>query len=254
TTCTWPTEGRAQMPGNAGVEPNRFLVRLSVEVHAPAAPPPETRGLTAGVAGPSGGVGVRHGPQQGRGHGPFDKEKEAAQVPRAVLLDRAAVSEPAAAPPVPRARLFQRDIVVTIAHQVPGRVRLRLEPGKDNVEGVPERVAARLSELPGVLAARPSVTRGSVVVKFTPDAISVDKILTVLGTGLPENAPEPEPLLTPTQRQLIKMGCTAAVFGVALTGLLPLPIVLAAVTLTGIPSFSRAIESARQRQIKVDHL
>src|SRR5262249_34847622 len=65
---------------------------------------------------------------------------------------------------------------------------------------------------------------------------------------------EPSPLLTETQRQLIKAGCTTAVFGVALTGMMPLPIVLAAVALTGIPSFKRAIESALQRQIKVDHL
>jgi heavy metal translocating P-type ATPase len=242
------------MPGESGTELHRFFATLSVSVHADEAASPEMQELTARLSRLPGVMAVQHDCRKGRVHVRYDMRKSAARLLHAVLLDRVAGSDPPKVSPAARAELCELGLYVIVAHEVPGRVRLRIEQREGGLQGVPERVAARLAALSGVLSARPSASGDSIVVTFTPGATSTDSLLRALRTGLPDHAPEPRDALTTTRRQLIKTGCTALVFCVALTGLAPLPIVLAGVTLTAIPSFRRAFESARQRRIKVDML
>src|SRR4051812_17260832 len=123
------------MPGNAGTLADRFLVRLSVAVHAPDAEPVEIREITARMAALSGVVAAEHDRSQGKVHVRYDMRKSASRLLRAVLHDSAATITPPTPAPALRAELFELGLLVTVAHEVHGRVRLLIERREDGPRG-----------------------------------------------------------------------------------------------------------------------
>jgi Cu2+-exporting ATPase len=238
----------------ASVQPrSRFVAAISVPVHDCLARSPDASRLTARVAGLPGVVAVEHDSEAGVARVHYDIRACSSSLLRAVLHDRLAVLTPPSPPPPARVEIQEIDLVVSVAHETPGRARLLLSRKKGELGDLAARLAGHLSAQPGVTSARACVAGRSVVVSFDKGATSTPALLRTLGPGIAECQPAAANDDS-TRRELLKLGLTTAAFGAALTGVFPVPFVLACITLTGIPSFRRAFESLRNRRVKVDVL
>ena len=133
---------------------------------------------------------------------------------------------------------------VTIVHELPGRVRFRVEGGAPR-RGRAARVW--IGQLAGVERARGSPASSTAVLVIYDAAVTtaeaiLARVEAVEPAELPELQPEP-----PTARaEWIKAGLSTAALATATTGILPLPVAYGAVALTAIPPFRRAIEQPRE--------
>ena len=135
-------EGRAKARGDS-------LAELAVPVHAPGQACSDVRELADFIRRHHGVAAVLHDAPRGTIVIRYDERQGAAQFLRGALLDRllALRGQPTADP---------RRLAVTVAHELPGRVRLRVE---DAPPGALERLAAFVATLPGVERARASPKR-----------------------------------------------------------------------------------------------
>ena len=211
---------------------------LRVIVHRPGSKAP---GVDAAIAWLGAQEGVR-AVEHDAAAGAIVVRWRARAVERCALLDHVEACLRAEAPP-------EDPLTVTVAHALPGRVRLRLRGARAEAVAL---IAAALSRCPGVAWARGGAGTSSVVVSFDPEVTSIEALAAVAAEGAP--LPERAPCPASSRRELWKLGGTALVFGAAVTSALPLPILLAAVSVTAIPSFSRAIDHLRQRSFNVDVL
>ena len=138
---------------------------------------------------------------------------------------------------------------VSVLHVVPGRVRL-------GVSGVAdadiERLGDWLRSLPGIRRARPSPASGSVVVWFDPEQTSARAIADAICASEPQAWPTIGPLDAGWSRTFVNTGVFA--MSLALPGVVPAPVIGAAVAYTAIPSVLRAASALRERRVGVDAL
>jgi Cu2+-exporting ATPase len=143
---------------------------------------------------------------------------------------------------------------VQLVHALDGRVRFRVagaqERGADDDAVV--ALAALLAEQPGVRRAKASPVSRSVLVEFDPGLTTAEALHRVAEAGLGSGLP---PAPAPAKRSAWgHAAMNSAVLGATLTGLLPLPALAAAVSLTALPSARRALTAARERRLSVDVL
>ncbi len=138
---------------------------------------------------------------------------------------------------------------VRVVHELPERARLA-------VSGVAETEIGRLGEWlrhrPGVSRARPSPASSSIVVWFDPGSTSAEALARDARASDPRTWPRssaPEPAWRPV---IANTGVLAA--SVALDGVLPAPLLGAAIAYTAIPSVQRTRATLRERRIGVDAL
>lgn len=140
-------------------------------------------------------------------------------------------------------------IDVTLRHALPGRVRL-------GVTGLPdrdvERLAQWLSTKAGVRKVRPSPASGSIVVWFDPAQTSPVAIVRDVLASDPRSWPNAVPSEVGWGQAVVTTGVLAA--SVALQGVLPAPLLGAAVAFTAIPSVRRASVALREGRVGVDAL
>ncbi len=147
-------------------------------------------------------------------------------------------------------RLAQRmRVAVRVVHEMRGRIRLNVTPS----DGI-ERLAAHIAGIAGVERSRTLPASDTILVQFDPLKTSRDEILSEIAKSVP--SAWPDALVAPNARrnEIIKTTFSIAVFGGALTGVLPPPIMLTAAAVTAIPPFRRAIASLKRGHVNVDVL
>jgi Cu2+-exporting ATPase len=187
---------------------------------------------------------VRHDPDRGTLVIRYDERRGAARFLTGIVRDHLHAQSQRPAP-------LERPLTVTVAHRLPGRVRLKIDGGpKDAAEGV----AALLSSIPGVERARPSPAAGTVLVLFDPAQTSADAFLAAIQASSPASWPAPEATdgKHHARNEILKTGFSAAVLGASISGLLPLPVLLGGVAITAIPPFTRAIRAMGEGRVNVD--
>jgi Cu2+-exporting ATPase len=196
--------------------------------------------LAEWVRAQPGVVGVAHDSRRGTIVVRYDERRAPASFVRGALLDRARAAKGRAEP---------RRLDVTIAHELPGRVRLR-------VAGAPpeaiERLAAFIASLDGVSRARSSPASGSILVAFDPGVTHAHALLDRILEAPPSTWPAPPPAAKPAYFEWAKAGLSTLVLGGAITGAIPAPIMLGAVALTAIPPVRRAARSLARGRVNVD--
>ncbi len=223
-----------------------FSATIAVPIHPPGAPTTEVgasvTALRAALGAQPSVERVQHDAARGTLVIHYDDRRGAARVLAGIVHDRLRAARP---PPAPATR-----IEVTVLHQLPGRVRLKIEGG---TAGAVEKVGALLAQLPGVERARPSPASGTVLVLFDPRLTSTEALLAAVASTPSTAWPAPAPAASASAtRELWKTGFSAAVLGASITGLLPLPVVLGGVAVTAIPPFRRALRSLGEGRLNVD--
>lgn len=147
------------------------------------------------------------------------------------------------------ARSFTPPVGVTLLHALPGRVRLQVTglEGRDI-----ERLAGWLRSKAGVRQARPSPASGSIVVWFDATQTSGLAIVRDVLASDPGAWPSVAPADQGVGQALANTAVLAASF--VLPGVLPGPLLGAAVALTAIPSVRRAASALREGRVGVDAL
>ena len=139
---------------------------------------------------------------------------------------------------------------VYVAHSMTGRARLRYPGATDDQIS---RLAALAETLPGVSKAMPSPAAQAVLVTFEPGETSAEQILQAVLAIEPSAWPDPlRP--TPSGGGWGAMAFNSAVFGATFLGVVPPPVMGAAVALTAIPSVRRAMRSLGEKRLGVDLL
>lgn len=142
-----------------------------------------------------------------------------------------------------------RAFAVSVAHALSGRVRLRVDGLEDRDV---ERLAEWLRSKPGVRRARPSPASASIVVWFDPRETSgaalVHEITTSDRSAWPSATPEPSGWGRAVANTAVLATCVAA------PGLVPSPLLGAAVAATATPSVFRAAAALRERHVGIDAL
>jgi len=134
-------------------------------------------------------------------------------------------------------------------------VTVQIVIGKASTE--PERsceLMTSVTQLRGVVTVEINEKRGCVIVRYDMRRCTSSLLNAIILDRIARGKRRKNRSATPLRPEVVKATATAAVFGIALTGLLPPPVLLAAVAITGIPSFLRAFQSLRQKRIKVDLL
>ncbi|MGD0523655.1 MAG: HAD-IC family P-type ATPase, partial [Polyangiaceae bacterium] len=186
---------------------------------------------------------VRHDSPSGTIVVRYDERRAAGRFFRGALLDRASATRARTAPE-------PRPLSVSIAHVLPGRVRLRVT---DAPPEALDRLAAFIERLDGVARARASPGSESILVLFDPGVTSARALLERIEQAPPALWPAAPP--TATRRpyvEWLKTGLSTAVLAGAITGVVPPPVMLGAVALTAIPPFRRAIKSLASGHVNVD--
>jgi heavy metal translocating P-type ATPase len=171
----------------------------------------------------------------------YDERRGAGRFLEGALLDKLSALRPVAVKPA-------QPMDVSIAHELPGRVRLKVTASGGELE----RLAAFIESLPGVERARTSPASGSILVLFDPHATSSTALLDQIAESKPLAWPAGAPSAKPPYVEWVKAGFSAAVLVGTLTGLVPTPIMLGAVAITAIPPFRRAIQSLARGKANVD--
>jgi Cu2+-exporting ATPase len=172
----------------------------------------------------------------------YDEKRAAGRFFRGALLDRARAT---------RAMTVRepRPLSVSIAHELPGRVRLRIT---DAPPEAIDRLAAFIDRLDGVSRARASPGSESILVLFDPGVTSPRTLLERIEKATPTTWPAAPPAAPRPYLEWLKTGFSAAVLAGAITGVVPAPVMLGAVALTAIPPFRRAIRSLASGRVNVD--
>ncbi|HEY8041236.1 MAG TPA: heavy metal translocating P-type ATPase [Polyangiaceae bacterium] len=172
----------------------------------------------------------------------YDEKRAAGRFFRGALLDRARATRS-----VQKAE--PRRLEVSIAHELPGRVRLRVT---DAPPEAIDRLAAFIDRLDGVARARASPGSESILVLFDPGVISARGLLDRIEEAPPTTWPAAPPAAPTPYLEWLKTGFSTAVLAGAVTGVVPAPVMLGAVALTAIPPFRRAIRSLAGGRVNVD--
>jgi Cu2+-exporting ATPase len=229
-------------PRRIGLAPDESLAEVTVHVHAPGAASPDVRALAEFIRRHEGVEAVLHDAPRGTIVVRYDERRGAGRFLQGALLDRlrATREAPAAEP---------RRLAVTIAHELPGRVRLRV---KDAPPEAVERLAAFVAALPGVERSRASPAAGSLLVLFDPHVTGSAAILERIAEAPPSAWPAAVPADKPPYVEWVKAGFSTAVLASAITGIVPVPVMLGAVAVTAVPPFRRALKSLAGGRVNVD--
>ena len=218
------------------------IVELTVSVHAPGDDKHDVRELAEFMRRHDGVETVLHDEPRGAIVVRYDERRGAGAFLRGALLDRVHATRPLKV-------VEPRRVEVTIAHELPGRVRLR-------VAGAPpeaiERLAAFVATLPGVDGARASPAAASLAVLFDPHVTDAASLLARIAEAPPTAWPAAPPADRPAYVEWVKTGFSTAVMAGAITGLVPAPLMLGAVAVTAIPPFRRAIAALASGRVNVD--
>jgi heavy metal translocating P-type ATPase len=212
---------------------------LAVRVHPPGAQV-DVRALAEWIGEHEAVRAVRHDRARGDLVIQYDERAGSARLLRGALLDRARGTPPPS-------RTYH--VAVSVAHALPGRLRLHLD---DAPPRAIERLAAFIATLAGVSRARPSPASGSIVVLFDPRRTSPRTLLDSIARDTPAAWPEVSPSSGTSRREWVKAGLSAAVLGGAVSGIVPAPLILGAVAATGIPPLRRACASLMDGRVNVD--
>jgi heavy metal translocating P-type ATPase len=197
-------------------------------------------GLVRWVEAIAGVESVRHDLQHEALVVRYDERRVASEVLRGTLLDRVTAGTPQRI--VERAR-------VSIAHELPGRLRLRVHGGSPRVV---EQFATLIDQLDGVERARAQPANRSIVVFFDPETIDAEQIVARANAVDSADLPAPPPPAPDPRVEWLKTGFSTAALIAAVTGLAPAPVVFGSIALTAIPPFRRAFQSLGRREINVD--
>jgi Cu2+-exporting ATPase len=223
--------------------PRIELSEVAVRVTLPGEPAADVGALAEWIRRHDGVHSVRHDSPSGTIVVRYDERRAAGRFFRGALLDRAIATRARTAPE-------PRPLSVSIAHALPGRVRLRV------TEAPPEaldRLAAFIERLDGVARARASPGSESILVLFDPGVTSARALLERIERAPPALWPAAPPAATRgPYAEWLKTGLSTAVLAGAITGVVPPPVMLGAVALTAIPPFRRAIQSLARGHVNVD--
>ena len=226
---------RASRPSQSG--------ELAVRVHEPGVPHADTPELMEFMRRQRGVESVEHVLSSGTLLVHYDERRGTGRMLQGALLDRI-FRKRAPAPPEP-----QR-LEVSIAHDVPGRLRLKAaQPTPDDAV---ERLAAYVGTLEGVDRTNASPMTGSVLVHYDPARTSADAILAAISGSQPMSWPAASPKPRGPYVEWAKTAFGAAVLTASIFGVMPASMTLGAVALTAIPPYRRALHNLRHGHINVD--
>jgi Cu2+-exporting ATPase len=151
----------------------------------------------------------------------------------------------ASAPPLRR-----DEPTVTIAHQLPGRLRLRLDPMSAPLA---PRLAAYLRGQAGVLQSAADVDSGAILVRFDTGATTAEALVDLARASGPDSWPEVRAERRPEGSWKLFIANTAVLAASIVESLDP-PLLTAAVAATAIPSAKRAVAGLAERRLTVDVL
>ncbi len=218
-----------------------FVAEVTVQVHEPGTVPAHVGELTRFIEQHPGVEDVIHDPDSGRIVVRYDERNGTKRLLQGALLDRLNALAPR---PV---RL--RPVVVTVVHESPGRVRLKVNSGAQLVD----RLCAFVSDLDGVERANTSPASQTVLVAFDPKLTSRKQILDAIEHSPPRDWPDAGPPVHESPYfEWVKAGFSASVLVSSLTGLVPVPAMLGALAITAIPPVRRAAASLAAGHVNVD--
>jgi P-type Cu2+ transporter len=221
----------------------RRLGHIAVQVHPARAPCAVARDLANFIQGQPAVDTVEHDPSCGVLVVHYDERRGAARLLRGALLDRLVVSGP---PPEPQRPL---PLEVNVAHEVPGRLRLRL--GRTPRETVGQ-LADFIRTVDGVLEVAASSPGQSVLVRFDPRVTDKGRILECIASAPPATWGGTKPAHSSPRIGWTKAAFSLAVLASAVSGVLPVPWIVGAVAVTAVPPFRRALRSLGERRVNVD--
>jgi Cu2+-exporting ATPase len=233
------------MVTRAAAEPiDSPVAEVSVRICRPGEDSPDVNELAEFIRHHEGVETVLHDAPRGAIVVRYDERRGAGRLLRGALLDRLLTMRQA------ESRVEQaKRIEVSIAHELPGRLRLRLG---DAAPGLVEGLAAFVSTLPGVERARASPATGSLLVLYDQSVTGAQAILARISEVPPSAWPGAPPPSKPPYVEWVKAGFSAAVLAGTISGALPASVLLGAVAVTAIPPFRRAIRSLASARVNVD--
>ncbi|HEY8090045.1 MAG TPA: heavy metal translocating P-type ATPase [Polyangiaceae bacterium] len=218
------------------------LNEVAVRVTEAGAPGADVQALAAWAARQEGVHSVRHDRPSGTILVRYDETRAAGRFFRGALLDRAWAARPKHATEL-------RRLEVSIAHALPGRVRLRVTGASPEAVG---RLAAFVERLDGVSRARGSPGSESVLVLYDEKVTSARAILDRVEEAAPTTWPAAPPEVPSSAVEWVKTGFSAMVLAGAVTGVVPAPVMLGAVGLSALPPLRRALRSLASGRVNVD--
>ena len=218
------------------------LAELSIQVHEPGRASADVHELKAWIAKHADVAAVEHHERTGHIVVRYDERRGAARYLEGIVRDRLRAARAASeAEPKP--------LEICIVHELPGRVRFKVTASSDAALG---RLTAFVESLEGVERARASPAAGSLLVLFDPHKTSATALLDQIGSSAPIDWPAGAPPTKPPYVEWLKAGASAAVMVGAVTGVVPLPIMIGAVGATAIPPFRRAFSNLARGNVNVD--
>jgi heavy metal translocating P-type ATPase len=172
----------------------------------------------------------------------YDERRALPRFLEAALVDRIAALRP-------RVLATPKRLEISIVHELAGRVRFALSGGPPEAAS---RLASFLAALPGVGKARASPATGSVLVSFAPNETTSRSLLDEIARTPPLRWPTEHPSEKPAWVEWAKAGGSFVVMAGAITGLVPVPLMLAGVAATALPPFRRAVLSLALGRVNVD--
>jgi heavy metal translocating P-type ATPase len=222
---------------------SRPLAELEVQVHEPGEQVEgDVKRLVAWIERQEAVRAVVHDADDGTIVLRYDTRKAPERLLRGAVMDRLSAIRN-------RPDVVAKRVEVKIAHEVPGRVRLKVSAAPP--EAV-ERLASFIATLAGVERARASPGIGSVVVMFDERVTTTREIVAAISGALPTAWPAAQPVAKPAYFEGAKAAFGAAVLAGAITGVVPAPVMLGAVAISAIPPFRRAITSLAHGHVNVD--
>jgi heavy metal translocating P-type ATPase len=218
------------------------LSEVAVRVTLPGEPSAAVGALADWIRRHDGVHSVVHDSPSGTIVVRYDETRAAGRFFRGALLDRARATRAMTAPE-------PRRLAVSIAHELPGRVRLRISDAPPEAIA---RLAAFIDRLDGVARARASPGSESILVLFDPGVTSARTLLDRIEEAPPTLWPAAPPAVRRPYVEWLKTGFSTAVLAGAVTGVVPAPVMLGAVALTAIPPFRRAMKSLASGRVNVD--
>jgi len=215
---------------------------VAVQVSSPGEPRADVGALAEWIGGHAGVHSVVLDSPTGTIVVRYDERRAAGRFFRGALLDRARATRAAKAPE-------PRRVTVSIAHELPARVRLRVT---DAPPEALDRLAAFIERLDGVARARASPGSESILVLFDPGVTRARALLDRIEEAPPTIWPAAAPVARSAAGEYAKTAFSTAVLAGAITGMVPSPVMLGAVALTAIPPFRRAIKSLAGGHVNVD--
>lgn len=140
---------------------------------------------------------------------------------------------------------------LTLAHELPGRARLRAH----HATGAElRRLATWIAQRPGVTRVTPSEASGSILFLFDVDQTTARAVLDAARRSSPAEWPAEPPSTAPRRGEARKTVLNTAVLALALSGVASPPATAAAVAATALPPVRRALLGLRSGRLTVDVL